>query len=93
MPQAKIVLIIFSGGMYVGKNSFQATKMPMEQNKREQFIIRWSGGTTYKAKVVSNESGGNNYRNSFVSLQYCTPCVWRVFSLNPLQNRKKRGII
>lgn len=29
----------------------------MEQNKREQFIIRRIGGTTYKAKVVFNESG------------------------------------
>ena len=30
----------------------------MEQNKREQFIIRRIGGTTYKVKVVFNESGG-----------------------------------
>ena len=29
----------------------------MEQNKREQFIIRRIGGTTYKVKVVFNESG------------------------------------
>ena len=34
-----------------------ARRMPMEQNKREQFIIRRIGGTTYKAKVVFNESG------------------------------------
>ena len=27
----------------------------MEQNKREQFIIRRIGGTTYKVKVVFNE--------------------------------------
>ncbi len=31
--------------------------MPMEQNKREQFIIRRIGRTTYKVKVVFNESG------------------------------------
>ena len=27
----------------------------MEQNKREQFIIRRIGGTTYKVRVVFNE--------------------------------------
>ena len=39
------------------KPTNRARKMPMEQNKREQFIIRRIGGTTYKAKVVFNESG------------------------------------
>ena len=34
-----------------------ARRMPMEQNKREQFIIRRIGGTTYKVKVVFSESG------------------------------------
>ena len=34
-----------------------ARRKPMEQNKREQFIIRRIGGTTYKVKVVFNESG------------------------------------
>ena len=29
----------------------------MEQNKREQFIIRRIGGTTYKVKVVFNNDG------------------------------------
>ena len=29
----------------------------MEQTKQEQFIIRRIGGTTYKVKVVFNESG------------------------------------
>ena len=29
----------------------------MEHNKREQFIIRRIGGTTYKVNVVFNESG------------------------------------
>ena len=39
------------------KPTNHARRMPMEQNKREQFIIRRIGGTTYKAKVVFNESG------------------------------------
>ena len=34
-----------------------ARRMPMEQKKREQFIIRRIGGTTYKVRVVFNESG------------------------------------
>ena len=39
------------------KPTDHARRMPMEQNKREQFIIRRIGGTTYKVKVVFNESG------------------------------------
>ena len=35
-----------------------ARRMPMEQNKREQFIIRRIGGTTYKVRVVFNASDG-----------------------------------
>ena len=31
-----------------------ARRMPMEQSKREQFIIRRIGGTTYNVKVVFN---------------------------------------
>ena len=38
------------------KPTNHARRMPMEQNKREQFIIRRIGGTTYKVKVVFNES-------------------------------------
>ncbi len=34
-----------------------ARRKPMEQTKQEQFIIRRIGGTTYKVKVVFNESG------------------------------------
>ena len=34
-----------------------ARRMPMEQNKREQFIIRRIGGTTYKVRVVFKENG------------------------------------
>ena len=40
------------------KPTNRARKMPMEQNKREQFIIRRIGGTTYKVRVVFNENGG-----------------------------------
>ena len=39
------------------KPTNHARRTPMEQNKREQFIIRRIGGTTYKVKVVLNESG------------------------------------
>ena len=39
------------------KPTNHARRMPTEQNKREQFIIRRIGGTTYKVKVVFNESG------------------------------------
>ena len=31
----------------------------MEQTQQEQFIIRRIGGTTYKVRVVFNESGGD----------------------------------
>ena len=34
-----------------------ARRKPMEQTKQEQFIIRRIGGTTYKVRVVFNESG------------------------------------
>jgi len=34
------------------KPTNHARRMPMEQNKREQFIIRRIGGTTYKVRVV-----------------------------------------
>ena len=33
-----------------------ARRMPMEQNKREQFIIRRIGGTTYKVRVAFSET-------------------------------------
>ena len=35
-----------------------ARRKPMEQTQQEQFIIRRIGGTTYKVRVVFNESGG-----------------------------------
>ena len=40
----------------------------MEQNKREQFIIRRIGGTTYKVRVVFNESGGETMEDKICGL-------------------------
>ena len=40
----------------------------MEQTKQEQFIIRRIGGTTYKVKVVFNESGGETMEHKNLRL-------------------------
>ena len=40
----------------------------MEQNKREQFIIRRIGGTTYKVRVVFNESGGETMEDKILRM-------------------------
>ena len=40
----------------------------MEQNKREQFIIRRIGGTTYKVRVVFNESGGETLEDKILRI-------------------------
>ena len=40
----------------------------MEQNKREQFIIRRIGGTTYKVRVVFNESGGETMKDKILRI-------------------------
>ena len=45
-----------------------ARRTPMEQNKREQFIIRRIGGTTYKVKVVFNESGGETMEDKILRI-------------------------
>ena len=45
-----------------------ARRMPMEQNKREQFIIRRIGGTTYKVRVVFNESGGETMEDKILRI-------------------------
>ena len=45
-----------------------ARRMPMEQNKREQFIIRRIGGTTYKVRVVLNESGGETMEDKILRM-------------------------
>lgn len=41
-----------------------ARRMPMEQNKREQFITRRIGGTTYKVRVVFNENDGETMEDT-----------------------------
>jgi len=40
----------------------------MEQNKREQFIIRRIGDTTYKVRVVFNESGGDTMEDKILRI-------------------------
>ena len=45
-----------------------ARRMPVEQNKREQFIIRRIGGTTYKVRVVFNESGGETMEDKILRI-------------------------
>ena len=45
-----------------------ARRMPMEQNKREQFIIRRIGGTTYKVRVVFNENGGETMEDKILRI-------------------------
>ena len=50
----------------------------MEQNKREQFIIRRIGGTTYKVRVVFNENGGETMEDKIlriVLLHRHPPCA------------------
>ena len=50
------------------KPTNRARKMPMEQNKREQFIIRRIGGTTYKVKVVFNDSEGETLEDKILRI-------------------------
>ena len=40
----------------------------MEQNKREQFIIRRIGGTTYKAESCSTKAAARPWRIKFYGL-------------------------
>ena len=50
------------------KPTDHARRTPMEQNKREQFIIRRIGGTTYKVRVVFNESGGETMEEKILRM-------------------------
>ena len=50
------------------KPTNHARGMPMEQNKREQFIIRRIGGTTYKVRVVFSESGGETMEDKILRI-------------------------
>ena len=45
-----------------------ARRKPMEQTKQEQFIIRRIGGTTYKVRVVFNESGGETLEDKILRI-------------------------
>ena len=46
----------------------QARRRSMEQNKREQFITRRIGSTTYKVRVVFNESGGETMEDKILRI-------------------------
>ena len=50
------------------KPTNHARRMPIEQNKREQFIIRRIGGTTYKVRVVFNESDGETMEDKILRI-------------------------
>ena len=45
-----------------------ARRKPMEQTQQEQFIIRRIGGTTYKVRVVFNESGGETMEDKILRI-------------------------
>ena len=45
-----------------------ARRMPIEQTQQEQFIIRRIGGTTYKVRVVFNESGGETMEDKILRI-------------------------
>ena len=50
------------------KPTNHARRMPVEQNKQEQFIIRRIGGTTYKVRVVFNENGGETMEDKILRI-------------------------
>lgn len=61
----------------------------MEQNKREQFIIRRIGGTTYKVKVVFNESGYETIYRFYCSILDIVHTAYPfhlIFSFEPFRN-------
>ena len=45
-----------------------ARRRLMEQTQQEQFIIRRIGGTTYKVRVVFNESGGETMEDKILRI-------------------------
>ena len=53
--------------VYQNTRSF-SRRDSLEQNKREQFIIRRIGGTTYKVRVVFNESGGETMEDKILRI-------------------------
>ena len=45
-----------------------ARRMPTEQNKREQFIIRRIGGTTYKVRVAFSETAAETMEEKILRM-------------------------
>ena len=45
-----------------------ARRMPMEQNKREQFIIRRIGGTTYTVRVAFSETAAETMEEKILRM-------------------------
>ena len=60
-------LDVYKRQVYQNMMSF-SRRDSMEQNKREQFIIRRIGGTTYKVRVVFNESGGETMEDKILRI-------------------------
>jgi hypothetical protein len=50
------------------KPTNHARRMPMEQNKREQFIIRRIGGTTYKVRVTFSETAAETMEEKILRM-------------------------
>ena len=50
------------------KPTNHARRMPMEQNKREQFIIRRIGGTTYKVRVAFSETAAETMEEKILRM-------------------------
>ena len=63
-----------------------ARRKPMEQTKQEQFIIRRIGGTTYKVRVVFNESGGETMEDKILRI------VRNDMVTNPTRSARRRCI-
>ena len=67
-PKDTVGLQLTEPNLLYQKSTNYARRMPMEQNKREQFIIRRIGGTTYKVRVVFNESGGETMEDKILRI-------------------------
>ena len=50
------------------KPTNHARRMPTEQNKREQFIIRRIGGTTYKIRVAFSETAAETMEEKILRM-------------------------
>ena len=53
--------------VYQGTKDF-SRRDKMEQNKREQFIIRRIGGTTYKVRVVFSDNGSETMEDKILRI-------------------------